>query len=293
VVGDKSVGKTLLAIEACANFARRYPKGKIWYRESEAAFDEKYAVQLGLPVDRVDFGPEGIGTEWETVEDVIDDLGQKVEKARGKREPGLYIVDTLDALSDRAEQARDVGEGSYGMAKAKLMSALFRRCVRPVKRTNVHLMFISQIRDKIGVTFGEKKTRTGGHALDFYASQILWLSHLKTLTREIRGMKLSTAIRVLAKCKKNKISVPNRQCEFTVRFGYGVEDIEASVDWLAHAKLLDRIGLSPAELPDYKSDLADLSQVEYLERADTIRNVILGSWEEVEADIRPKRQKYA
>ena len=110
VVGDKSVGKTLLAIEACANFARRFPNGSMWYRESEAAFDEKYATRLGLPLGRVDFGPEGVGTEWETVEDVIDDLGKKVDRARETGEPGLYIVDTLDALSDRAEQNRKAAQ---------------------------------------------------------------------------------------------------------------------------------------------------------------------------------------
>ena len=67
IVGDKSVGKSLLAIEACANFAQLEPKGKIFYREAEAAFDEPYAEGLGLPLKRVDFGPEGIDTVWDTV----------------------------------------------------------------------------------------------------------------------------------------------------------------------------------------------------------------------------------
>src|ERR1035437_10433181 len=74
VVGDKSVGKSLCAIEACANFAQLEQKGKIFYREAEAAFEEPYAEGLGLPLKRVDFGPEGIDTVWDTVEDIFEDL---------------------------------------------------------------------------------------------------------------------------------------------------------------------------------------------------------------------------
>src|SRR5215469_8559513 len=74
IVGDKSTGKTLLAEEAMANFLLAYPKGKVYYRESEAAFDTAYAKALGLNTDKVDFGPDGEDSIWSTIEDVFEDL---------------------------------------------------------------------------------------------------------------------------------------------------------------------------------------------------------------------------
>lgn len=292
IVGDKSAGKTLLAIEACANFARKYPKGNIWYRESEAAFDEEYAYKLGLPLKRMDFGPDKLDSQWDTVEDVFEDLGEKITEATDSEEPGLYIIDSLDALSDREELKRDIDKGSYGTAKAKLLSELFRRQVRPVKRTRIHLMVISQVREKIGVMFGEKKGRSGGKALDFYASQILWLSHLKTLTQTVGGAKRATAVRILANCKKNKISLPFRRCEFTIRFGYGIDDIEASVEWLGEVKMLDRLGIKAVGVDAYLDELADLSQTDYMKQADIIRQTVLNTWGEVEDRFTPTRRKY-
>ena len=114
IVGDRSSGKTLLAIEACANFARQYSKGNIYYREAEAAFDVRYAETLGLPTDRVDFSDS-----FHTVEDMFEDLTKVLES---ESKAGLYIVDSLDALSDRSELKRDMDKGSYGAEKAKQMS---------------------------------------------------------------------------------------------------------------------------------------------------------------------------
>lgn len=293
VVGDKSAGKTLLAIEACANFARRFPEGNIWYRESEAAFDEDYAAKLGLPVKMMDFGPDGLGTQWDTVEEVFEDLGNCLDEATKTDQPGLYIVDSLDALSDIAELARKIDDGSFGAKKAKVLSELFRRKVRNVKSSLVHVMFISQIRDKIGVRFGEKHGRSGGHSLDFYASQILWLNHLKTLTRERGGVKRATAIRIKAKCKKNKITTPFLECEFSIRFGYGIDDVEASVEWLEQVKMLDRLGINGKGVDKYLDDMDGLTQAEYMKRADVIRRVVMQTWVEKGKPFDPTRQKYA
>src|ERR1700678_202644 len=92
IIGDKSTGKSLLCIEAAANFVNQYPKGQVKYRESEAAFDIPYAEALGMPVNNVDFGNKPI----ETVEDLFEDLDGVIKKASG---PILYICDSLDSLS--------------------------------------------------------------------------------------------------------------------------------------------------------------------------------------------------
>lgn len=288
IVGDKSTGKTLLAIEACANFARQFPKGNIWYRESEAAFDEDYAEKLGLPVDRVDFGSDGLETAWETVEDIFEDLDKQLDKAGNK--PGLYIVDSLDALTDRSEQKRKIDQGSFGTQKAKLMSEILRRSKRKIKATNTHLMIISQVRHKIGVLFGEKLTRAGGDALHFYASQELWLSHLKTLMREIRGQKRATGVRILAKCKKNKIAQPFNTCEFKIRFGFGVDDLEASLEWLEAVNMLKR--LTNLQREKYLERFEDLEDGEMAKQLTDLKQVVRAAWYEIENQAMPARRKY-
>src|SRR5262245_16524095 len=226
IVGDKSTGKTLLCIEAAANFTLKYPKGRIKYRESEQAFDENYAAALGMPLDRVDFGDKPL----ETVEDMFEDLHTVIK--RKSPHPILYMCDSLDALSDRAEMDRDIDEGSYGAQKAKKMSELFRRLVRGLSGTNVTVGIVSQVRDRIGAMYGRKVSRSGGRALDFYASQIVYLVHLGAVNKTVSGVKRATGIRVKAHVDKNKVSLPLRGCEFNIQFGYGVDDALASLRWL-------------------------------------------------------------
>lgn len=258
IVGDKSTGKTLLAIEAIANFFLKYDDGWVRYVEAESAFDPAYAKALGIPMDQVEM-EHGL----DTVEAVFDNLSNT--RTRG---PGLYIVDSLDALSDEAEMKRGISDGSYGAAKAKKLSELFRRLVRQVARQNICVMIISQVRDNIGVTFGEKHTRTGGKALDFYASQVIWLAHLKLLKQTKNKMERPVGVRVRAKCKKNKVGLPFRECEFTIRFGYGVEDTEASEEFLRE------IGCSiPKE-------------------AVALRETVIQEWYAIEKKFIPEKRKY-
>lgn len=292
IVGDKSVGKSLLAIEACANFAVKYPKGKIFYREAEAAFDEPYAEGLGLPVRRVDFGPEGIETIWETVEDIFEDLEQQIAYCEQHEVPGLYIVDSLDALTSRAELARAPGTPTFGGEKPKLMGELFRKLVRRLKAAKICVIIISQVRDKIGVVFGEKHTRSGGKALDFYASQILWLSHLKKMVNTVGGVKRATAVRIKAQCKKNKVSLPFRECEFVLRFGYGIEDVEASVEWLQEVKALGKLGLTDKTVDDFLDEAAALDGKPRDDLQNKVREVAFATWQEVESRFTPIRKKY-
>lgn len=292
VVGDKAVGKTLLAIEACANFARLYPKGKIWYRESEGAFDEHHAVKMGLPLKRVDFGENGLGTEWNTIEDIFEDLDEQIKVASRSRSPGLYIIDSLDALTSRAALERKVGQGSFNLEKQKIMGEMFATLIRKVKSTSIHLMIVSQIRDAIGFVVGEKHRRSGGRSLDFYASQILWLSHLKQVTDTINGVKRVVGVRVGATCKKNKVSIPFRKFEFNIRFGYGVDDLESSLTWLEENKKLKSIGVTSAGLDDYLDKAEKLPDDEYRELSSKVADALRLSWDEVEADFAPSRSKY-
>jgi recombination protein RecA len=293
IVGDKAVGKTLLAIEACANFAREYPKGHIWYREAEAAFDVSYAEELGLPVSRVDFGPEGTDSSWDTIEDIAEDLEKCCAAAEKSGQPGLYIIDSLDAVSSRAELDREAGKGTYGLEKQKELGRIFRKNVRALKQAQIAMLVISQIRDKIGITFGEKHTRTGGKALDFYASQILWLHHKATLKSTVSHVERTTGVRIRAKCKKNKLAPSFRECEFVLRFGYGTDDFEASTTYLKEVGALGRIGLGEKDVSKFLNQCAKLEGDDLHAKQAEINNAVLAVWKEVEGRFKPTQRKYA
>ena len=292
IVGDKSVGKTLLAIEACVNFERAYPKGRIYYREAEAAFDEAYAAELGLPTKRIDFGEDGVGTPWDTIEDVFEDLDAKVAECKKAKVPGLYIIDSLDALSSRAELERKPGAPTFGGEKNKVVGELFRRLVREIESSDVALLILSQIRENIGAMFGEKYRRAGAKALDFYATHALWLAHLGRITAQVGGVKRVTGVRIKAQCKKNKLAHPFRECEMDISFGYGVKDEAASLDWLEEVKGLGPLDLKKEDLGKYLEGLDVMPPTERRVEQGKIRDVVLAKWAEVEGRFAPTRKKY-
>jgi recombination protein RecA len=290
IVGDESTGKTLLAIEACANFNRRYPKGEMFYREAEDAFDEPYAAALSMPVDKVQFSEPGT---FETIEDFYEDLCEATDRIRRKDSEGIYVVDSLDALTSVAEQKRKFGEGSYEMEKAKEMGKLLRLCKGKIAQARMALIIVSQTRDKINaMAFGKKKTRSGGRALNFYASQCLWLSHLDTVTKQRGGIKRATGIRIKAKCEKNKISLPYRTCEFTITFGHGIDALSSGAEWLDEAKRLSEV--TNLKLTAYKDSLEKMSDDEYWDEHDRVEKIVRQVWREADQrfldDVRPKRR---
>lgn len=291
IVGDKSTGKTLLAIEACANALRQHQNCDVAYIEAEAAFDRKYAGALGLPMDRINLF-EDISTV-ETLFDFLSEFigvdlkkdGKERRKPRLKDRPGLVVIDSLDALTDEAEAERGIREGSYGAAKAKKMSELFRRLIRSLGETRTAVLVVSQVRDNIGVTFGRKHTRSGGRALDFYASIVLWLAHMKTMRQVINKIDRATGVAIKAKCDKNKIALPFRECEFTIRFGYGVEDIESGIAFLAS---IGKASLVPA-LRDFKR----LRGREFSAAREAMNKAVIEQWYAIERGFVSERGKYA
>jgi recombination protein RecA len=262
IIGDKSSGKTLLMIEAAANFARQEPRGKIRYREFEAAFDKDYAQALGMPVDRVDFGDPKQPAE--TVEDLAEELEYRIEHSKA---PELIIVDSLDAVRTRAELKRGFDEASYNVEKAKAMSKLFRQYTTGMAASDITLLVVSQIRDRIGVKFGRKWTRNGGHAMDFYASQIVVLAQTGSTVRSIDGVTRTVAIKVKAKVDKNKISLAYRDAEFPILFGYGVDDKRSMREWL------DKIKAKP-------------------EDGEKLPALVERKWFEIESKFLPTEKKY-
>lgn len=267
IVGDRSTAKTALATEAVINFLQKYPQGAARYAETEAAFDTNYAKSMGLPLDKVDFGnPE---EPLITVEDFSRDLDKFCQKQIKDDKPGIYVLDSLDALSDESELEKDISEGSYGANKAKKLSQLFRMSTRKISDANVLLIIVSQVRDNIGVAFGEKHKRSGGRALDFYASIVLYLAHLKTLKKTITKVERPYGVVIKSKTKKNKVAPAFRECEFQFIFSYGVDNEESCI------KFLDSIGVDTDELDG--DQLAELTKQK---------------WNEIESKFLPGKKKY-
>lgn len=284
LVGDKSSGKTLLAIEACANFALDYPQNDIAYREVESAFDRAYAESMGLPRG-IDYNDE-----IRTIEDLERDL---IEWLAAHKGPSLYIVDSLDALSTEAEMERKVGDASYGMEKAKAISQMLRKRSRDIERKNCLVLIISQIRDKINVRFGETKTRAGGHALDFYASQVIWLAETSKIAVTRSKVKRTVGITVRARNRKNKVGTPYRETGFTIMFGFGVDDERSMLDWIKENKGDD---LLPRALSVYDTAIAnareDRDRRTMASLNKELRTAVEARWEEIEDAFKPPLKKY-
>lgn len=292
IIGDKSTGKTLLAMEACANFLRYFPKGKVWYRESEAAFDKDYAENgLGLSLKKVHFWEDDYGedAEFKTVEDMFEDLDKILDT---NPECGLYIVDSLDALSDRASEKLKVDEGSYSMTKQKQIGKLFTRLIRKLKKSKICFVIISQVRVDINAMFGQKLRRNGGKALDFYASYCVWLAHIKRLTRTVHGVERAYGIRVRAQFNKNKIAKPFRECEFDILFDYGIDDLGASLDWLASIKQINQV-LGVKDKAEFLTSLRAANDDEFRQATSDVATIVREKWREVDASFAPTRRKYA
>lgn len=288
VVGDKSTGKTLLAIEAAANYRRKYPKAPIRYCEVEESFDRAYAESVGLPTDHI-FFPNEKEIRISTVEDLFRDLERVI--AKGQR--SLYIVDSLDALSDEAEVARDVDEKSFGAAKAKRLSELFRKLNGKLAKANVTVMVISQVRDAIAVTFGKKHSRSGGRALDFYASQIVWLHHIGRLYATRSKVKRAYGVQIRAHAEKSKVGLPFRTADFPIYFNFGVEDVVACVQFLKSVHRLKAAFNSVKGASRFVARLDRLSPKEYQQEHRALRETVLRINSDIETLFAPKRRKYA
>lgn len=335
IVGDKSAGKTLLAIEACVNFNKQFPigKGYIRYKEAEAAFDKPYAQALGMPIEAVDFvgmtisakdeekynelkatmrdrgasdreresaekavkkmEAKGVGMATNTVENLHADLEWCMDQNPGK--PILYVIDSLDALSDEAEQERGINEGSYGGSKPKKMGEMFRRLVDRMEAHPVLFIVVSQLRDKLNVTFGDKQTRSGGRALDFYASQIVWLAEIGKISKTVRKVARVIGVNVRARVKKNKVGLPFRDCDYPILFGYGVDDLTANVDWLIKVGCEDKLtqfDMSKAGYATLISNLRDKGGPEVRELRKELSKVVFTEWQRIEQGFLPRSSKY-
>ena len=286
IIGDKSAGKTLLALTMAAEIAHNHDEFDIVYDDAEGSADQfNLATVFGQRfVERVK-----INAPSETVE-------QFSQRVREIKKPTVYFIDSYDSLTsedeiafakkkDAARAKGDKTAGSYGQAKAKGSSELFRLCRLNLKKTRSILVVLSQVRENIGASIFEPKyRRNGGKALDHYAYHIIWLAVCKTLKRErtVNGKKLSRIVgqRVRANITKNKVTGKRRDVEFDTLYGYGVDDIGALLDFC--------IEHGATELTNRKKQISAIESS--AKRMDALKNRSLKTWLDIEAKFAPERK---
>lgn len=287
IIGDKSTGKTQLAIESAACFHRAFPRARIRYNEAESAFDRPYAQTIGFPPSA-----ELLECTCTTIEQVHEDLKAFGVEVKKSGEPGLYIIDSLDALSDDVEKSSKVTDATYGTGKAKMVSRLFRELNSDLSQQGVTLMILSQIRDNVGAMFGKDTVRSGGRALDFYSSQIVELKHIGRLSKQRMGVERSYGIKVRAQCEKNKAGKPFRKADYFIIWDFGIDNLLSCMTWLLENKQWREAGLTKEEAEKTIADIDKLQQGEYNDIVADLSTVCDRVWKKIEEEFTPTRKKY-
>ncbi len=230
IFGPESSGKTTLTLQAIAECQKA--GGTAAFIDAEHALDPNYAEKLGVDVDELLLSQPDTGEQALEVTDMLVKSGSV----------DLIVVDSVAALTPRAEIEGDMGDHHVGL-QARLMSQALRKITGNIQRSNAMVIFINQIRMKIGVMFGNPETTTGGNALKFYSSVRLDIRRIGAVKEGEEVVGNETRVKVV----KNKVSPPFKQAEFQIMYGEGIntegeilelgqklELVEKSGSWYSH-----------------------------------------------------------
>ncbi|MGE4482520.1 recombinase RecA [Acidocella sp.] len=225
VYGPESSGKTTLALHAVAEAQKR--GGVCAFIDAEHALDPVYARKLGVDVDNLLISQPDTGEQGLEIADTLVRSGSI----------DVLVIDSVAALVPRAELEGEMGDSHVGL-HARLMSQALRKITGSVARSNTMLIFLNQIRLKIGVMFGNPETTTGGNALKFYSSVRMEIRR----TGSIKERDEVTGNHVRVKVVKNKLAPPFRQVEFDIMFGEGISKSGELIDLGVKAGVVEKSG---------------------------------------------------
>jgi recombination protein RecA len=225
IYGPESSGKTTLALHAIAEAQKR--GGTCAFIDAEHALDPIYARKLGVDVDNLLISQPDAGEQALEIADTLVRSGAV----------DVLVIDSVAALVPRAELEGEMGDSHVGL-HARLMSQALRKITGSVSRSDTMLIFINQIRLKIGVMFGNPETTTGGNALKFYASIRLEIRRIGQIKDRDEVVGNQTRVKVV----KNKLAPPFRQVEFDIMYGEGISKVGELIDLGVKAGVVEKSG---------------------------------------------------
>lgn len=262
IYGPESSGKTTLALHAIAESQKL--GGIAAFIDAEHALDPVYAKNLGVNIDEL----------WVSQPDTGEQALEIAESLVRSGAVDVIVVDSVAALTPQAEIEGDMGDSHMGL-QARLMSQALRKLTAIIGKSNCILIFINQIRMKIGVMFGNPETTTGGNALKFYSSVRLEVRRIESI--DAKGEEDAVGNRVRVKVVKNKVAPPFRKVELDIYFGKGISYVSSLLDSAVKHGFIDKKGAwyaTATEKVGQGKENAIAFLVEHKDFADDVENQI-------------------